>query len=113
MMSYSLALRQVRNRGYSDEKLFKSLNGNTIVRVLGLSTFEPDGYALMDFELGHAIRGTIAKYCQSDSVQIASHHVPETGLLATLSKSKLEPYRQYIIGEGREILSLLDDVRHL
>lgn len=107
LTSHSLALRQVRNRGYSDEKLFNVLNGNAITRVLGLRSIELENYALMDFEVGHAVRGTIGKFCQSDSAEILFDHVPENGLLERLSEKQLAPYRRYVREQADVLWSLM------
>lgn len=109
LTSHSLALRQIRNQGYSDEKLFNALNSKAIVKVLNLQVAKFDDFVLLDFEIGHAIRRTIERFCHSDNQTLTSQHVPENALLNRLSVAGRKRYQTVIAMHATELWSLMRD----
>ena len=109
--SHALAFSQIKNMGFSLEKMLGSLNAKAIVKVMGLKALSFDGFVLLDFEIGHAVRQTISAFCHSDNNAISRRHVPETELLRiTLTAEALSKYQDYIAKEANALWLLMSDI---
>lgn len=104
---HSLALSHIRHRHYSDNKLFKALNGRGVANRLNLRSVKLDEHVLTKDEIGRAIRATVECYCESDSQDLLRDHVPRHPLFAVFTQRQMESYRRFIREQATVLWSLM------
>jgi hypothetical protein len=110
---HGYALRCVRARfPGGSEKLFGELNPNRIAELLNLQPMRPsrDCY-LTPRMVAAVVKGTVQRFCQSDSVRPAREHVPHWGSTAAIPWWRFRGYASTVAALAERLWERMIDPR--